>query len=386
MASSMWTGAASALGLLVCGAAGAHAIDAHRPALTLVSLLVGAGLTVSAAAAGGRLRRLPPVYDGSHAERVRRWLGVIVDRVPTPLIKIEGERLTAINRAARTLFETDDLIAPPVALADALAIVNTCATTLAFDGSDHCFQLAVSELEGLGRVASLTDITAEMRAAGAAATRDLMRVLSHEILNGMTPIASLAATAAALAHAPDANRAVLSEAVDTIARRAAGLVRFTHGFRELARLPPPERGDVPLDSLFDDIARLFIERWPDAMILLECKITTKDLVVLADQDQLAIALCALIDNAVDAIGARGGKICLDAVRSGAATSITVSDSGPGVHPDRAQVIFEPFFSTKATGSGVGLSLARDILRAHGGDLQLIQGNQRLGATFRATLG
>lgn len=385
MVFSRWRAAASALALIVCGAAGTHAAAAHLPALALVALTAGAGLVASAVSVSARIRRTPPAYDSNRAERARRWLGAIVDRAPTPLIGIEGERLTALNRAARTLFRTDELIAASPVLANALDGSDPRTTTIALDASERRFQVASSEVDGFGRIASLTDITAELRVAEAAATRDLMRVLSHEIMNGMAPIASLAASAAELVRAPDLDPVTLADAVDTIARRAAGLVRFTTAFRALARLPPPERTEVRLDTIMSDIAHLFDTRWPGASITLQHEIAPEGISVLADSDQLAVALWALIDNAVEAIGARGGTIRIEARRSGNGTSITVLDDGPGVDADQAQAIFAPFFSTKAEGSGVGLSLARDILRAHGGDLELLTGNERRGAAFRATL-
>ncbi len=385
MAFSRWRAAASALALIVCGAAGTYAAAAHLPALALVALTAGAGMIASAVSVSARIQRTPPAYDSNRAERARRWLGAIVDRAPTPLIGIEGERLTALNRAARTLFYTDDIIAPPPVLANALDGSDPRTTTIALDASERRFQVALSDVEGFGRIASLTDITAELRVAEAAATRDLMRVLSHEIMNGMAPIASLAASAAELVRAPDVDPVTLADAVDTIARRAAGLVRFTTGFRALARLPPPERTEVRLDTIFSDIAHMFDTRWPSASISLQHEIAPEGISVLADSDQLAAALWALIDNAVEAIGAHGGTIRIEARRSGNGTSITVLDNGPGVDANQAQAIFAPFFSTKAAGSGVGLSLARDILRAHGGDLELLTGNERRGATFRATL-
>ncbi len=385
MAFSRWRAGASALALVACGAAGTYAVSAHLPALALVAVGAGAGLIASAVAVSARIRRTPPAYDSNRAERARRWLGAIVDRAPTPLIGIEGERLTALNRAARTLFRTDGHIAGSPVLANALNGSDTGTTTIALDATERRFQVALSEVDGFGRIASLTDITADLRVAEAAATRNLMRVLSHEIMNGMTPIASLAASAAELVRAPGADSAALAEAVETIARRSAGLVRFTTGFRALARLPPPERTEVRLDTILGDIAQLFAPRWPGAAISLRHEIAPENLRVFADSDQLAAALWALIDNAVEAIGARGGTISIKARRSENGTSITVSDDGPGVDADQAQAIFEPFFSTKVAGSGVGLSLARDILRAHGGDLELLTGNEHRGAAFRATL-
>ncbi len=385
MAFSRWRAGASALALIVCGAAGAYAVSAHLPALALVAAGASGGLVASAVSVSARIQRTPPAYDSNRAERARRWLGAIVDRAPTPLIGIEGERLTALNRAARTLFRTDELIAASPVLANALDGSDPRTTTIALDASERRFQVASSEVEGFGRIASLTDITAELRVAEAAATRDLMRVLSHEIMNGMAPIASLAASAAELVRAPDLDPVTLADAVDTIARRAAGLVRFTTGFRALARLPPPERTEVRLDTIFGDITHMFDTRWPGASISLQHEIAPEGISVLADSDQLAAALWALIDNAVEAIGAHGGTIRIEARRSGNGTSITVLDDGPGVDAHQAQAIFAPFFSTKAAGSGVGLSLARDILRAHGGDLELLTGNKRRGAAFRATL-
>ena len=190
-------------------------------------------------------------------------------------------------------------------------------------------------------------------------------MLGHEVTNTLTPIASLAATAAAMLAEPRPDLAAVASALDTVTHRALALQRFGEAYRDLARLPVPLRRRFDLAALVDDLVQLFRARWPDT----ELQVTAPaSLVVEADADQLAQALWALLQNAAEA----GRRVRLDLARAGMATTLTLADDGDGVPPENVDAVFRPFFTTKPTGSGVGLALARQILQAHGGDLELVQ--------------
>jgi signal transduction histidine kinase len=187
--------------------------------------------------------------------------------------------------------------------------------------------------------------------------RELLQVLSHEIMNALTPVASLAATAGELLQdQTPASTALAREAVATLGRRAEGLTRFVEAYRTLARLPPPRLAPTAVSALIDETARLFRSRWSTLGVALETRWTPgDDLVVKLDSDLMIHALMNILSNAAEAslaastappsvglfagIGAAGG------------IELLITDSGNGVADEDRDRIFQPFFTTKAPGRG-----------------------------------
>ena len=227
--------------------------------------------------------------------------------------------------------------------------------------------MAVADLDGFGRVASLVDITGDLRMAEATATRELMLVLSHEVMNGMTPIASLAQSASVLAGEGGSITPDLYDAIHTIARRAEGLATFSAAYRDLARLPPPVITCVAVHPLIDDLARLFAARWGSDFAM---TLNPADLTIEADSGQLSQALWALLQNAGEASPA--SDVSLTVATTPRTVEFRVKDHGPGISASIQERIFQPFFTTRASGSGIGLALARQVFRSHGGDLILVE--------------
>ncbi len=298
-------------------------------------------------------------------------------------------RVSTVNRAARRLFAAEDVVPnPPWALVEALAATppSRAATVRLPDaGRDRAFALVTGDLVlggGVTRIGALLDIEAELLAAEAAALRDLVRVLSHEITNALTPIASLARTAAEMLAEPDPPLAAVRDAAETVARRAEGLRRFGEGYRALARLPEPVRAAVPTAPFLADLARLFATRWPAIPLAIEADDAPPT--VHADADQLSVALWALLQNAAEALeGYSQPGVTLRVRNRGEAVLFDVIDNGPGLPPGEAERVFQPFVTTKPTGSGIGVPLARQIVRAHGG--QLMVETSKGGACVRAEL-
>jgi signal transduction histidine kinase len=222
-------------------------------------------------------------------------------------------------------------------------------------------------------LAALTDIQSELQAAEAQALRELLHVLSHEIMNSLTPVASLAESASELlAHCTPESSNAARDAVETLGRRAAGLTRFVQGYRSLARLPAPNLRPVQLARLLDDVARLFRARW-DNKVTLDITEPDSDLEAKVDPDLISQALLNLLVNGAEAAlegGCDTPTVSLAARRTGEGVVLTVGDNGPGVPPTQRDQLFRPFFTTKATGTGVGLAIARQVALAHGGDLAL----------------
>jgi two-component system, NtrC family, nitrogen regulation sensor histidine kinase NtrY len=223
----------------------------------------------------------------------------------------------------------------------------------------------------------LTDLSRALREEERQAWQRLIRVLSHEINNSLTPIGSIAETLRALhdraVPPPDRDQDV-RDGLDVIARRAAALRRFMTSYARLAQLPPPDR--QPLD----------VEDWIERVVRLETRRDVRlrrgpDVRIHADADQLEQVLINLLQNAVDAVAETGGGVEVGWERRDGDVEIWVRDEGPGL--SGTANLFVPFFTTKPNGSGIGLALSRLIAEAHGGSLTLENRPDRPGC--RATV-
>ena len=381
-------------GLLLLPLLGAGAMLAWVNALyanMLLALLLIAWTAALVLVSVRRQERAPsaPVrpLPGEEVAREHRRLTAYLNLSPAPLVTLEdGVRLRAVNRAARRLFGADDIVPdPPSILTDAIAATEPGrSVTVRFGEPDavRAYALATADLRtgpAGSRIAALVDIGAELRAAEAGALRDLLQVLSHEIMNALTPIASLGRTAAdLLAEGGDAEAA--RDAVETMARRAEGLQRFSRSYRDLARLPPPEIRRIEVKGFVVDLQRLFATRWPAIALVVEADQAPG--VIPGDADQLSAAIWALLQNAAEASedGALP-RVTLAARAVSEGTLWQVGDSGPGVAEGDREAIFQPFFTTKPAGSGVGLALVRQIAHAHRGTLTLDEPAVGEGARF-----
>jgi signal transduction histidine kinase len=287
-------------------------------------------------------------------------LSSLLDQVPVPLVRADAAGAHAINRAARTLFATDGRILPAIP-----ALLDPSGGRVRHEGRSWRIDAVTTTLGH--RLLVLIDADAEERAAIGRTDDEMIDIVGHELLNGLSPIVSLADSAVTAAANDDP---MLSEILATLARRVEGLEGFTRAYRTLSRLPDPVPTPVALDSLTDDLARLFSSRFGPSVTLAVAVPPAR--FATFDRDQLTQALWALLHNAAEAAlaGSRPCEVGLDIMAEDGKLTIGVRDTGTRIAlADRARV-FRPFFTTKPQGSGVGLSLARRIARAHGGDLQL----------------
>ncbi|QAY78720.1 PAS domain-containing sensor histidine kinase [Sphingosinicella sp. BN140058] len=351
-----------ALGLVLCGILGDVAWR-HG----LWGLLTGAMLAAFwlAALIGWEVaeRRAPKVAVAAPEPGSAFALRLLLDALPTPLVAIEGSSARALNRAGRRLFATDDRIVPTPA-----ALLDADAAYFGFEGRRwRIDRVEMRETGGPAALAALIDIEQEERAAEARAGAELIQILGHELLNGLSPIVSLAESGLAAADDP----VLLREILGTLARRADGLQRFTASYRALARLPAPAIRPVRLADLAFDLSRLFAGRWPKVTLEVD---VPEDLAWPLDRDQINQAVWALLQNAAEAAPAdKDAAVCLRIQRAGAGLAVDVQDNGPGIPPDATRNIFRPFHTSKPDGSGIGLSLARQVATAHGGGLTLEPG-------------
>jgi signal transduction histidine kinase len=324
----------------------------------------------------------------------------MLDHAPVPLVLMTGQgALHAVNRAARRLFGADDRIAgADHSLARAIAEAHPGQRALIQladrpGGAPRGFALSVahwSAADGPALLAALTDVQAELRAAEAAVLQDVLQTLSHEIMNSLTPVMSLAETAGALlADHGAASLPAAQDALETIARRAQGLERFVRGYRALARVPAPVPRPASLRLLLRDVARLFETRWAASGVRLNLALPEPDIVATIDSGLIGQALMALLTNGAEAAldhVPRPPSVTLTAGVSGAQVWFRVADSGAGVPEELREEIFRPLFTGKPGGTGIGLGIARQIALAHGGALILEPPDGAGGAAFTLHVG
>jgi signal transduction histidine kinase len=209
-------------------------------------------------------------------------------------------------------------------------------------------------------------------------------------MNSMTPVVSLAESAARLMAdvAADDNPAVADArlAIETLARRAAGIMHFVEAYRAFSRAPVVERRRFPAAPWAGELQRLFAASDVGRDVPLDLAIEPADVTLDADPDLLAQVAINLLKNGAEAATSHtpDPRVALSIrLLAGGRTMLSVRDNGPGIPPDLAAEIFLPFFTTKSGGTGVGLSLARRIVTAHDGTIALGPSDQ--GASFEIVL-
>jgi len=333
------------------------------------------------------MRVTDPAPDQS--ERLERALALL-DAVTVALFVIDPDgRVRFANRAARLLagFDVGRLQdVPQLGAVRADTILSLPA------GGRHLMALAdgrsmlvwVGSIstpgEGMQRLISMQSVVGELDAVQVDAWHMMTRVLSHEMMNSLTPIASLSESLGSLV-ATGTQDPRVADAVATIGRRSRHLMRFVERYRAVVDLPDPELADVDLAAFLGDIDCLVGAELRLRGIDFAVEPVERDRRVATDAVLLEQAVLNLIRNAVDAVAAAPEpRIRVTCARRQTFVTISVGDNGMGVSEDLLDDIFVPFFTTKADGAGIGLTLARQIALAHGGRLSARQAAGR-GAVF-----
>jgi nitrogen fixation/metabolism regulation signal transduction histidine kinase len=310
-----------------------------------------------------------------------QYLETVVRHVPVPLLAVRDDgAIRLINQPARRLLgiptvrALSDLATLDEQLPARLEAIAPGQQTLLqtrLRSMPVELRVAVAEirLEGRAeRLYSLENLSGELTARESTAWRNLIRVLTHEIMNTLTPVTSLAQTTVALIDDPRGIDDV-REAVQTIARRSAGLTGFVSRYRELLQVPQPRPKTVKLESAVRATLTLLGDALAD--ITTSVTITPPSLSVSADPDLLDQVLLNLLKNATDALrGHHGAALYVDAALEQSQVHLTIRDNGPGIAADILEQVFVPFYTTKHDGSGIGLSLCRQIMTAHGGAISM----------------
>ncbi|HLP92905.1 MAG TPA: ATP-binding protein [Saprospiraceae bacterium] len=237
------------------------------------------------------------------------------------------------------------------------------------------------------RLLTLQNIHPELQRKEVDAWRNLTRVLRHEIMNSVTPIVSLVETAQDIVrHDLDNSPAAadLTEALEVVASRSRGLMNFVEAYRSFSAIPAPRMEEFLVKNLLERVVQLTLPEMREQKIMLEYFVQPEDLRIQADPGQLEMILINLVKNAREALTSAETAAPRITLRAGAdpkgKTFIEVEDNGPGIASELLDEVFIPFFTTKATGTGVGLSISRQIMQLHGGDIRVSSAAGR-GARF-----
>ena len=330
-----------------------------------------------------------------------RYLSAVVDDAPSALLAVDSAgHVEILNKAARQLFahhhlsriEDFDQFGPELAAAARLAAGTRKITRLVLDGVPQKAIFAsaqVARLDNPVTIMSILPVQSELGALEVAAQADLVRVLTHEIMNSLTPVTSLARTGADLVAAAakrDRSLGDAKTATETVARRADGILRFVESYREFAQTPEVRRHSFKAKPWAEEIMRLALANAGDREIDARVDVTPKTLSVDGDPELLAQSVLNLLRNAIRATGdvdAPLVTLLLSREASGHCR-IEVRDNGPGVPQERREDIFLPFYTTHKGGTGVGLSFSKQVAFAHGGSICALEAPEG-GAAIRIVI-
>lgn len=324
------------------------------------------------------LNRLRSIFEAEKADiREReRYFGTMLDHVQSGVIVIDGEKIDYSNAVAKGFLgmaEVSSLrqigrISPD--LANAFREASEMESRASFISERGTVQFSISactaRLHGKEvSIVTFNDITREMENNESESWTRLIRVLTHEIMNTVTPVASLSS---ALSQNLDSYSAEdIRSALGTIASSSEGLISFVQSYRSLTHISAPVRKAFYLKDLVNDSVNIAKANWPSVNVLY--RELSSDVILYADYGQMSQVLNNLIKNAVQA-GA--GNVSITAsIDKREQTVIDIANDGESISASGQEQLFVPFYTTKGTsGTGVGLSLCRQIVRLNGGTIKL----------------
>ncbi len=312
-------------------------------------------------------------------ETTAGYLETVVRHVPVPFFAARSDgTLTIVNNPARrltglpALSRLEQLAELDPALPELIRSIKPGSQQLLqtrIRGVPVELRVSVSEIRmegGVERLYSIENLSGELTAREATAWRNLIRVLTHEIMNTLTPVTSLAQTTKGLLDKPGAKEDI-REAVHTIARRSEGLTDFVLRYRELLKVPQPILSLVNVSEALHGVEKLMASELQNVQVTVD--VSPASLEVSADSTLLDQVLVNLVRNSLDAMKEIPRPLLeLKGRISFGRVVISVKDNGAGIEAEAFDQIFVPFFTTKRDGSGIGLSLCRQIITAHGGEV------------------
>lgn len=333
-------------------------------------------------------------HERAEKEEHLNYLNTVVQHVTTGLLSFDTEgKVGLINSAAKRFFNVSQLrniseiLALNVTLYKQLRQLGPGDKALIRVSSDLNLAIHVTELKLRGhsyKLIALQNIHSELESKEVEAWQNLTRVLRHEIMNSITPIASLTGTLNDILkedlvqNGEDAfeisndSLSDLNEGLQTIENRSKGLIKFVDAYRDYTSIPKPKFGLIKIDELFDHISQLLRHEFKELGIDFKTNILFDNLEITADRELVEMVLINLLKNAREALkGREEAKLELIArIDEEQHVLLDVKDNGPGIIEEARERIFIPFYTTKKSGSGIGLALSRQIMQLHQGTLSV----------------
>tara|TARA_R100000005_G_scaffold90897_1_gene62703 strand:+ start:952 stop:2307 length:1356 start_codon:yes stop_codon:yes gene_type:complete len=337
------------------------------------------------------------------SEQSFQQLRVVVENIGTGIIAInETGEVKLINRSALHLLQLESLRsledlrqkAPNFHFTITHLKYSKRAAYKNEKGQELVILETMYKLGGeLYRLIALQDIKAELQAKELEAWQNLTKVLRHEIMNSIAPISSLTSTLSevlkedvikknGLNTIEDESLEDLTEGLSTISSRSEGLINFVNAYRDYTNLPEPDKRSTDVKSLVQNTTALLKNDFLKSNVALEVIHAETSIELNIDYQLIEQVLINILKNALEVVeNKENAKVKLETSVHGELVTVSISDNGAGITPEATEKIFMPFFSTKNRGSGIGLSLSKQIMQLHGGDIQL-ETELGKGATFR----
>lgn len=329
----------------------------------------------------------------TRSEKEEHWqyLNTVVQQVRTGIFSydIDGN-IQLINTNARrylgvtsTLKNISELKERNPNLYEVIEATAPGKGSLYKEGTELQLTIQATEMRIRGnavKLITLQNIQTELQKQELEAWQNLTRVLRHEIMNSITPISSLTSTLREILdydlvkkengyELKNEGAEDLREGLDTIESRSKGLIRFIDAYREYTSLPQPKIKTVRVTDLIDRVGQFMKTQLKKSTIDFTYSCESEYLTIQADEEMIEQVLINLVKNAIESLGNRSdGKITLRGDSRENNVFIEVADNGPGIIKEALAKIFVPFFTTKKAGSGIGLSLSRQIMQMHNGTL------------------
>lgn len=324
------------------------------------------------------LNRLRSIFEAEKSDiREReRYFGIMLDHVQSGVIVIDGDKIDYSNVIARGFLGMSDIsslrqierISPELANAFRSASETESRASLVSERGTVQFSISACTARLHGKdvsIVTFNDITREMENNESESWTRLIRVLTHEIMNTVTPIASLSSALSQNLDAYDTED--VRSALGTISSSSEGLISFVQSYRSLTHIAAPVRKAFYLRDLVNDSVTIAQANWPSARV--SYHELSEDIILYADYGQISQVMNNLIKNAVQA-GASDIDITAS-IDKRERTVINVANNGEPISETGREQIFVPFYTTKGvSGTGVGLSLCRQIIRLNGGTINL----------------
>lgn len=333
-------------------------------------------------------------HERAEKEEHLNYLNTVVQHVTTGLLSFDAEgKVGLINSAAKRflgfpqLRNISEILTVNVTLYKKLKQMGPGEKALIRVSGDLNLAIHATELKLRGhsyKLIALQNIHSELESKEVEAWQNLTRVLRHEIMNSITPIASLTGTLNEILaedlkpngensfEITDESLSDLEEGLQTIENRSKGLIKFVDAYRDYTSIPKPKFGLIKIDELFEHISQLLRHEFKELGIDFQIKMLFDNLEITADRELVEMVLINLLKNAKEALRDREeAKLELVArIDEEQHVLLDVKDNGPGIIEEARERIFIPFYTTKKSGSGIGLALSRQIMQLHHGTLSV----------------